>query len=272
MPQVSGYNVQWCGTHTRFVDGAVVEPMVEPVVEQPPTLIDVPFDTLMVYLLPFLDAKHLCLLSMAHPILNQFCSQNTVWAAVYGRKIVDTSVHNGCCLNALCMPSKLHSRVGSRLHWFNIEARKGRMDCSCLETASKWNGIGCSFCQAIYAKRGGGPWGGWMDIPGQILALWSIENGKNGLSTTNLCQCLDHYQVETLGFETPKLKSKNFKNLVKKQYKQKIQKKLNVPNRKLNGLNKKIVKARQIIDALEVERANHAIEVESIKTALEKFD
>ena len=31
MPQVSGYNVQWCGTHTRFVDEPLVEP--EPVVE-----------------------------------------------------------------------------------------------------------------------------------------------------------------------------------------------------------------------------------------------
>ena len=44
MPQVGGINVQWCGIHTRFVDGAVVvEPVVEPMVEQPPTLIDVPY-------------------------------------------------------------------------------------------------------------------------------------------------------------------------------------------------------------------------------------
>ena len=212
MPQISGYNVRWCGKHIKFESTLCVsKTTVE--VETPPTLIDVPFDTLMVYLLPFLDVKHIGILSMAHPILNQFCSQNTVWAAVYGRKIVDTSVHIGGCLNAQCMPADLYSSLGKyrlgQLEFIRVEAKKGRIEFNCLE-ASKWNGGGCRFCS------GGGSI--LLNRPGKILAKWSSVNGQSGLSTTNLCQCLDHYQVETLEFESPRVKSKNFKNLVKNQY------------------------------------------------------
>jgi hypothetical protein len=210
---------------------------------------EIPFEVFIGYLLPLLTLKEVGVLSMVNSIWKDLCDDNETWKELYLRtiraNILDTSVHIGpkfrrhrnievehqgggrvvsveiflpwqpCCplMSQLCqnsydffyepfisgcecMPQELKETLKSYR-----EIRKDSIDCDTFPLLN--------VNQHHWARRKRDT----SEYCDYIKSEWSKYNAGKGLSTVNLCQCLDHYQFDTLGIPGGCRNSKSFKKI-----------------------------------------------------------
>jgi len=104
-----------------------------------------------------------------------------------------------------------------------------------------------------------------------IRAAWIEHNSKKGLSTQNLCQCVEHYKVDTLEFPGPKVNYKCFKKMVIKKLITQKKKELRAPQSKLKAQNKKIEKFETYLTQLYKEKQEMCVVIQQKEKSIEKM-
>jgi len=248
----------------------------DPVQSDPvqPTLIDIPFDIFLENILPLIDVKEVGSLSMVHPVLKELCDENIVWKVLYTRmvppRIIDSSVHqlaDPCMVVACqdqwynkckCMPRGLFKKIPCwldvrlpgqprQIYVNNYNFQRLPPDEQCLIQQAR----------EYYAEH--------------IRAFWIEYNRKKKLSTKNLCQCVEHYKVDTLQFDGPKVNYKCFKKMVLKKLIIQKKKEMRAPQNKHKAQEKKIEKYETYLAKLHKEKQGLCVVIQQKEKTLEKL-
>lgn len=197
-----------------------------------PNLNDIPEEVFQNFMLPLFHFKEIGTLSMVSPIWRDMCNGQDVWKIIYMRglqiKIIDTSVHIGnwrkvtcekmdarCCMElstswALkrCLPTCLPREVkGNLLEWSQVRT-DGQPTSYFLPVRLNRNDKEKRRSALIHCIHE------YLDY---IEQEWKTYNKGKGLSTINLCKCINHYKFETLGGPTKCRGKASFKSAVLKK-------------------------------------------------------
>jgi len=200
------------------------------------SLVEVPHETFREYILPHITFKEVGALAMMSKELRALCEDNQVWKILYLRtvkwKITDDSVHK------------------QEVIWSGWHGA----ECGCIDGWSFNNMMN----SRVYRRMGyPGPYGRQaasvqMEHKKIFVEEWRKEHKKQGLSTVNLCQRVDHYKVETL--EIPGCRNyKSFKRETLKKSLTKCNKDLKDTDSLLKKNSKKIETLESTIARLQFE-------------------
>ena len=160
-----------------------------------------------------IDVKEVGILSMAHPVLKKLCDENCVWKVLYTRmippQIIDSSVHLLAepCINIAsragcrCMPRGLFKKIPG-WHGYRQAVNLPGLPVQIHWSENYFLRLPVDQQQSIQQAR--------EYYANHIRELWIEHNRKKKLSTQNLCQCVEHYKVDTLKFPGPKVNHKCF--------------------------------------------------------------
>jgi len=204
------------------------------------TFDDIPFEVLLNFIMPHISMKEVGALTMVSPTWRDMCNNQEVWKILYLRtvpaKVVDTSVHIGprwewsrgenvgdnsgyqpycrhidktvLCSRRLiaygsgatCIPNDLKKSLKT---WGEVRT-DGQVDHNVFERVWESSRIAPLRKSEEYVDY--------------IHREWGEYNKAKGLSTVNLCQCPEHYVLETLEMPGTCRNYKSFKKITLKKY------------------------------------------------------
>jgi hypothetical protein len=261
------------------------------------TFNDIPFEVFTTAILPHLGIRPVCVLAQVNTLWKDFADDPIVWKHLYLQNtpanILDTSVHIG--------PKTLRQRnhtqeykvfretgiVSPHIFFegkpFTYESTKRCRDsewflnstwcCSCMpqelkSTIKSWrevrtDGINTDDFPLVEVRLGN--YRDTGDYCAYVNSKWEEYNSKHGLSTHNLCQNPDHYDISTLGALEDCKKKKSFKKHTLKILEKERKAKLSKATREKKSKLKRLEKARRVMEQLEREYLE-AEKVEGIET------
>ena len=200
---------------------------------------DIPFEVLLNFIMPHISMKEVGALTMVSPTWRDMCNDQEVWKILYLRtvsaKVVDTSVHIGprwewsrgenlgdksgyqpYCRHIdktlLCSRRLVH--WGSGAACIPNELKKGLKTWGEVRT----DGEEGSVFQRDWDTGRPAPLRKSEEYVEYIHKEWREYNKAKGLSTVNLCQCPEHYVLETLEMPSSCRNYKSFKKITLKKY------------------------------------------------------
>lgn len=248
------------------------------------TFNDIPFEVFTTAILPHLGIRPVCVLAQVNTVWKDFADDPIVWKHLYLQntpsKILDTSIHIG--------PKSARQRdhqkeyqvfretsVTKHIFWegkpFTYESTKRCRDsnwflnnswcCDCMprelkSTLKSWrefrtDGVDTDDFPLVEVRLGN-----YRDTGmycAYVNSKWEEYNHKRGLSTVNLCQNPDHYDISTLGALEDCKKKNSFKKWTLKILEKERKAKLAKATREKKAKLKKLEKARRVMEILERE-------------------
>ena len=211
------------------------------VLDDIPSLDDIPFDVFVNFILPRISVKEVGSLTMMSSTWRAMCDEQDVWRTLYMRgltfKVTDASVHIG--------PKILWTRDPTPHNWRASVHRTALCKFSQHWTTSYQIVGWCLPCCPNTVKSSLAPWSRvrqdgintnlfTRSLDTQLIPRctfteeldiyldyveekWTQHNRDRGLSVVNLCQCAEHYRFDTLLGPTKCRASTSFKTLVLKK-------------------------------------------------------
>ena len=257
---------------------------------------DIPFEVFTTAILPHLGIRSVCFLAQVNSLWKDFADDPIVWKHLYLRhtpsKILDTSVHIG--------PKSARQRDHNKEYEvyretgvmpphiflegkpFTPESTKRCKDsnwflnsswcCDCMpqelkSTLKTWREVRTDgFLTDDFSWTGG--YGNYRNTSvycAYVNSKWKEYNYKRGLSTHNLCQNPDHYELSTLGALEDCKKKKSYKKCTLKILEKERKAKLAKATREKKTKLKRLEKAKRVMEQLEREylEAEEAVEKET---------
>jgi hypothetical protein len=196
------------------------------------SLNDIPYEIFFHFILPFITVKEIGALSIASPVWRSMCLEQDVWKTLYLRtvpyKITDDSEHSVhpdwrgiahrvariytypssyTIINIPCIPKDL--RISLK-QWSRIRT-DGYAGSNLFSDHTGVNNLSYPGGQR---QRTLDNINLYLDY---VESEWIKFNRDKELSTTNLCQCANHYKFETLEIAGQCRKYKDFKKVTLKK-------------------------------------------------------
>jgi len=238
----------------------------------------IPNEVFIDFLLPHIDVKEVGSIAMLNHALNGLGNLQAVWKILYMRTtepiILDTSVHLGF-RRWLAVDPCDHFAQGYRPPWINPRGRPGQGVCSCIPTELILDlpRMISVFGDTVYGiDRGSKEWIALEVIYADIIREhWVKFNQERGISTTNLCQDIRHYDTKTLGIKEPGRNYKCYKRTTLKKLLTKAKKETKIKrkesDRALSRHNK--AREREELARMELKRVkNDCDKIERLETNL----
>jgi len=249
------------------------------------TFNDIPFEVFTTAILPYLDIRSVCFLAQVNSLWKDFADDPIVWKHLYLRhtpaKILDTSVHIGPKSARLRDRHKEYEVfrqtgiVSPHLFLegkpFTYESTKRCKDsnwflnsswcCKCMpqelkSTLKSWREVrtdGVNTDDFTLAVQNYGNYRNTSIYCNYVNSKWKEYNYKRGLSTHNLCQNPDHYDISTLGALEDCKKKKSYKKCTLKIIEKERKAKLAKATREKKTKLKRLEKAKRVMEQLERE-------------------
>ena len=205
---------------------------------------DIPFELLLNFIMPHISMKEVGALTMVSPTWRDMCNDQEVWKILYLRtvpaKVVDTSVHLGprwwrsrrdvldvgdnsgfqpYChhIDKTLMCSRQLIAYGSGAACIPNDLKNSLKTWGEVRTDGQADSV---FPRVLdSSRRGRRAWlGKSEEYVDYIHGEWRDYNKAKGLSTVNLCQCPEHYVLETLEMPGSCRNYKSFKKITLKKY------------------------------------------------------
>lgn len=194
-------------------------------------------------ILPHIDFRDVGALSMQCKSLKGICDDQEVWKELYIRttspKILDTSVHIGIGWQR-CWLRKNTNTIYYRRNKEDEDDIPVPLDpCELLSKSyrNRWTPLSqvpscrCTWSLGLtfpsiqeafpvesqrYTRNKESE---YLEVSyeGVLREMWKAHNKELGLSTVNLCQCIRHYDYDTLGLKGSKRNYKSYKKMVLKK-------------------------------------------------------
>tara|TARA_Y100001970_G_C14179671_1_gene829103 strand:- start:1073 stop:1867 length:795 start_codon:yes stop_codon:yes gene_type:complete len=199
---------------------------------------DIPFEVLLNFIMPHISIKEVGALTMVNPLWRDMCNDQEVWKILYLRtvpaKVIDTSVHIGprwdrdprvpswCAgYQPYCRAIDKELMCSRRLLSFGSGATCIPKDLkNSLKTWREVRTDGGWSSEFLAVPNTHGRYGPLRDTKQYIDYIhkeWREYNKAKGLSTVNLCQCPEHYALETLQMPGSCRNYKSFKKITLKK-------------------------------------------------------
>lgn len=212
------------------------------------TFNDIPFEVFMAYLLPLISIKEIGALSMVNKVWKDTCDDQETWKNLYLRTIradiLDTSVHIGPKWRRLNPHLCRYLKIDNCTQWEPFDPRMS-VNCRCDYDLLNHGFPSCCIPRELkeslkpyinIRKDGyrtnqfpfsddddGSLWRArrfdTSEYCSYVKEEWIKYNRERGLSTVNLCQCVDHYEFDTLGMPGGCRNYKSFKKITLKKLK-----------------------------------------------------
>jgi len=221
-------------------------------------------------ILPHIDFRDVGALSMQCKSLKEICDDQEVWKELYIRttspKILDTSVHIGIGWQRRWIRKNTNTIYYQRNKVYEEDIPVPVDPCESLSKSyrNRWVPLNmapscrCTWSLGLtfpslqeafpvesqrYTRNQESE---YLEVSykGVLRKMWEAHNKELGLSTVNLCQCIRHYDYDTLGQKGSKRKYKSYKKMV-------LKKELTKKKKEVNPAKNAVIRQEYTIDRLK---------------------